>query len=168
MAREIRLRGKKEMSEKGTPNTETPDTQDAEREEPMQAIDFDTASEEEIMVFVESALDRLSAEGLTAVIEAAQDRRRERQEKVKEDLLAEFRERAASLGMRVSLEPMDAPMSGRGRRTRKEGSTPVAPKYRGPNGETWSGRGMPPKWLTALEATGRRREEFLIAQEYEV
>lgn len=38
----------------------------------------------------------------------------------------------------------------------------VAPKYRGPNGETWTGRGLPPRWLAALEAAGRKRESFLI------
>ncbi|OZI22814.1 H-NS family nucleoid-associated regulatory protein [Bordetella genomosp. 7] len=40
----------------------------------------------------------------------------------------------------------------------------VAPKYRHPEtGETWSGRGKPPRWLTAEEAAGRTREAFLIA-----
>lgn len=39
---------------------------------------------------------------------------------------------------------------------------PVAPKYRGPNGETWTGRGRPPRWLTGLEAGGKKREAFLI------
>jgi DNA-binding protein H-NS len=24
------------------------------------------------------------------------------------------------------------------------------PKFRGPNGETWSGRGMTPKWMTDM------------------
>lgn len=38
----------------------------------------------------------------------------------------------------------------------------VAPKYRGPAGETWSGRGLMPKWLTALVATGRKKEEFAV------
>lgn len=38
----------------------------------------------------------------------------------------------------------------------------VAVKYRGPNGETWSGRGKAPNWLTSLEAQGRRRDEFLV------
>lgn len=41
------------------------------------------------------------------------------------------------------------------------GST-VAPKYRGPNGETWSGRGLLPRWLAALEAQGSRKEDFAI------
>ncbi len=39
---------------------------------------------------------------------------------------------------------------------------PVAAKYRGLNGETWSGRGKAPKWLTNLEAQGRKKDEFLI------
>lgn len=38
----------------------------------------------------------------------------------------------------------------------------ASPKYRGPNGETWSGRGLAPKWLTALEGKGKKRESFLI------
>ena len=36
------------------------------------------------------------------------------------------------------------------------------PKYRGPDGETWAGRGLAPKWLTALEDKGKKRESFLI------
>lgn len=38
----------------------------------------------------------------------------------------------------------------------------IEPKYRGPQGETWSGRGLAPKWLAALEAEGKRREDFAI------
>lgn len=40
--------------------------------------------------------------------------------------------------------------------------TAVAIKYRGPNGESWSGRGKAPNWLTSLEASGRKRDEFLV------
>ena len=36
------------------------------------------------------------------------------------------------------------------------------PKYQGPNGETWAGRGLTPKWMTALEKKGKKRESFLI------
>lgn len=40
---------------------------------------------------------------------------------------------------------------------------PVAPKYRHPeSGETWSGRGRAPRWLTAAEQTGASREQFRI------
>lgn len=38
----------------------------------------------------------------------------------------------------------------------------VAPKYRGPNGETWSGRGLAPRWLASLIATGKTKEDFAI------
>ena len=38
----------------------------------------------------------------------------------------------------------------------------VAAKFSGPNGETWSGRGLTPRWLSALLAQGRAKEEFAI------
>jgi DNA-binding protein H-NS len=36
------------------------------------------------------------------------------------------------------------------------------PKYRGPNGETWAGRGLAPRWMTDLEKKGKKRDSFLI------
>ncbi len=42
--------------------------------------------------------------------------------------------------------------------------TTVAVKFRGPNGETWSGRGKAPNWLTSLESQGRHRDEFLVSR----
>ncbi len=40
---------------------------------------------------------------------------------------------------------------------------PVAVKYRNSEtGETWTGRGQPSTWIKAMEATGRKREEFLV------
>jgi DNA-binding protein H-NS len=41
----------------------------------------------------------------------------------------------------------------------------VAPKYRNPENptETWAGRGLKPRWLTAAIKTGRKAEDFLIA-----
>ena len=39
----------------------------------------------------------------------------------------------------------------------------VAPKYRNPaTGDTWSGRGLQPKWLRAAVAAGRKVEDFLV------
>jgi DNA-binding protein H-NS len=35
-------------------------------------------------------------------------------------------------------------------------------KFRGPGGETWSGRGLAPRWLAELEAKGKKRESYLI------
>jgi DNA-binding protein H-NS len=45
----------------------------------------------------------------------------------------------------------------------KKPSAAVAPKYKGPNGETWTGRGLTPKWLTSLVAAGGTKEQYLIA-----
>lgn len=40
---------------------------------------------------------------------------------------------------------------------------PVPPKYRHPDtGETWTGRGKAPRWITEAETAGRSRDEFLI------
>jgi DNA-binding protein H-NS len=40
----------------------------------------------------------------------------------------------------------------------------VPPKYRGPGGETWAGRGAKPRWLRALLGDGHSIEEFAIAR----
>jgi len=38
----------------------------------------------------------------------------------------------------------------------------VPPKYRSPDGETWSGRGMKPRWLSAAIKRGADLEDFTI------
>jgi DNA-binding protein H-NS len=47
-------------------------------------------------------------------------------------------------------------------RKSKAAGVPVAAKYKGPAGEAWSGRGLTPKWLKALEAQGRNKSEFAV------
>ena len=39
----------------------------------------------------------------------------------------------------------------------------VPPKYRGPSGETWAGRGAKPRWLVAAIKGGKKLDDFLIA-----
>ena len=50
---------------------------------------------------------------------------------------------------------------GQSRTTAKSGNK-VAPKYRDDSGNTWSGRGLAPKWLTAAMAQGKKREDFAV------
>ena len=38
----------------------------------------------------------------------------------------------------------------------------VPPKYRGPKGETWAGRGAKPRWLVAAIKGGKKLDDFLI------
>ncbi len=70
----------------------------------------------------------------------------------------EIKEKMAAFGITVAdLE------EGRGR-ARKSSPTksanPAPAKFRGPNGETWSGRGLMPRWLAALVAGGEPKEAF--------
>ena len=38
----------------------------------------------------------------------------------------------------------------------------VPPRYRGPSGETWAGRGARPRWLVAAIKRGKKLDDFLI------
>ena len=40
----------------------------------------------------------------------------------------------------------------------------VPPKYRGPSGKTWAGRGAKPRWLVAAIKGGKKIDDFLIAR----
>lgn len=37
-----------------------------------------------------------------------------------------------------------------------------AAKFKGPNGETWSGAGLMPKWLKVEIAAGKKKEDFAV------
>ena len=110
-------------------------------------------------------LDSMTAQELTALIEAAEAKRTQKQEEARTALIEEFRNKAAQLGLELEallpagITPPSATLS---RRTRRDAGGTVAARFRGPNGETWSGRGRMPKWLSAQEAQGRNRDEFRI------
>lgn len=44
----------------------------------------------------------------------------------------------------------------------KSAGSVVAAKFIGPNGESWSGRGLMPRWLSALVAQGQAKENFAV------
>jgi DNA-binding protein H-NS len=46
--------------------------------------------------------------------------------------------------------------------TRRTKGVKVAPKYRGPDGNTWCGRGLKPRWLVKEMKEGKKPEDFLI------
>jgi DNA-binding protein H-NS len=72
----------------------------------------------------------------------------------------EIKAKMAAFG--ITLADLDGGKS----RVRKAGAaksgSPAPAKYRGPNGETWSGRGLMPRWLAALVAQGQSKESFAI------
>ena len=49
-----------------------------------------------------------------------------------------------------------------GKAGKAKSKTPAPAKYTGPNGESWTGRGLMPRWLTALVDEGHAKEEYLI------
>lgn len=48
---------------------------------------------------------------------------------------------------------------------KKAASKDVPIKYKGPNGEAWTGRGLMPKWMKAQLEQGKAREDFLLAKQ---
>ena len=48
------------------------------------------------------------------------------------------------------------------RKTKKRSSKKAAVKYRDGDGNTWTGRGLTPKWLKAAEKAGQKRDTFLV------
>ena len=118
-------------------------------------------------------LDRMTVQQLTTLIAAAEAKRRDKLEDARAALRAEMEQRTAELGIsagdlfstagqQVPAEQAAGKNGTRARKPRDDIGTKRAAKYRGPNGEEWSGRGRMPNWLAALEAEGRGREEFLI------
>jgi len=56
------------------------------------------------------------------------------------------------------------PKSAKAKAPRKANGTKrkVAIKYRDDKGNTWTGRGKTPRWLTATEKAGKSREQFKV------
>ena len=113
------------------------------------------------------SLGALSAQQLTELIAAAEETRRDKVESEKQKLVEEMRARAAEIGVDPDvLFGHRAPAAAPVRRRRSSGSSDarkdVIPKFRGPNGETWSGRGRMPRWLHEAEAKGHKRVEFAV------
>jgi DNA-binding protein H-NS len=89
----------------------------------------------------------------------------ELRERVDETLLkrrAELEQQLARMGKAIAVV-------GRARVVRGGGSAlkgrTVPPKYRGPSGETWAGRGARPRWLVEAIKGGKKLDDFLIDKE---
>ena len=79
------------------------------------------------------------------------------------DAIEEIKQKMQAYG----LTPEDLGFGG-GRSKRKasgnaSGKSKAPAKYRGPNGETWSGgRGRKPRWVTEALAAGQKIEQFAV------
>lgn len=84
-------------------------------------------------------------------------------------MLAQLREQMAAYGItaeelsrpapkiRLKAAPAKAASPAKG----KKPAAPLPAKYRGPEGQKWTGRETAPKWLNDLVAAGKSREDFL-------
>ena len=107
-------------------------------------------------------LNTLSPKELDALISKAKQRK---QTLAKRSPIAEVRKALAAVAKKHGWtlgEVFGAPAAAKGRTSSAKG-TKVAAKYRHPEtGQTWSGRGILPKWMTEEIAKGRKREDFAI------
>jgi DNA-binding protein H-NS len=88
-------------------------------------------------------------------------------------VLAQLREQMAAYGITAEELSRPAPKArpkappAKSAASPAKGRKPVVSlpaKYRGPEGQEWSGKGMAPKWLNDLVAGGKTRDDFLINQ----
>lgn len=96
---------------------------------------------------------------LNAEIEKLQQLAKEMREQEVEKVIGEIKEKMRAYGL-VASDLGFTPAIVRTRVSRK--SQVVQAKYRGANGEEWSGRGLTPKWLREEIAKGKPKEDFAI------
>lgn len=115
---------------------------------------------------VQRSLEGLSVAALREVIEFATDLIEQKTEGVKRSFIEEVTARAVSLGLSVtdlfsrSTPPAAVKKAAPVVKIAGGKGTGATVKYRGPNGEEWSGRGRPARWITELEAKGKKRADY--------
>lgn len=100
--------------------------------------------------------NNLSETEIQALIENAGKALKDRQSSKRKEVIAQIKELAASIGVTVDINEGDR------KADRKAGK--VAARYVNPANatQTWTGRGLAPKWMQELLASGRNKAEFEI------
>jgi DNA-binding protein H-NS len=100
---------------------------------------------------------------LQALIAEAQQQLAGRQKAMRKEVVAKIKDLAASIGATVEVK-FDQHAEKSGGRIRGGQTGKVTAKYQNPANpeETWTGRGMAPKWMKELLDSGRSKDEFLI------
>jgi len=86
--------------------------------------------------------------------------------KLRDEIAAVLNSRAEDLRREIEKltggAPVHAAKANGGDNESKVKRKKTAPKYRGPDGGTWCGRGKRPRWLTSALEEGKNLEDFLI------
>ena len=107
-------------------------------------------------------LDSLSVPELNQLIEDAKAALEGKKQGARAQLIEEMREKAAQLGLELG-DLLDKPGPRTNvRKPRSDAGKAVAAKYRSPEGETWTGRGRMPRWLTEAMHHGMAKEDFAV------
>jgi len=104
-------------------------------------------------------IDNLSLTDLNDLIARAQKAIASKKDEAKAGAISRLRAVAESEGF--TLDELMGRGNG-GRRQRSDKGVKLKPKYKGPNGEIYTGRGPTPKWLKSLERKGEKREKYLV------
>jgi DNA-binding protein H-NS len=104
-------------------------------------------------------IDNFSLAQLNDLIARAQKAIAAKKDEAKADAMSKLKALAAAEGF--TLDELVGRHPG-GRRQRSDKGVKLKPKYVGPNGEIYTGRGPTPKWLKALERKGEKREKYLV------
>jgi DNA-binding protein H-NS len=87
--------------------------------------------------------------------------------KLRDDVTKALSDQAAALRAQLTSLTEGEPTGGRATRVSRKSKLSgrkIAPKYRDKAGNTWSGRGAQPRWMTAAIRAGAKRDDFLIAK----
>src|SRR5690606_5792808 len=81
-----------------------------------------------------------------------------------EAVITDIKQKMEAYGLTARDLGLSTSTGGGATRTRKSSSKSTAAiKYRGPNGEPWSGgRGRKPKWVTDALAQGKKLDDFAV------
>ena len=103
-----------------------------------------------------SEYQHLSENELQTVINEAEKALRDKQLQKRKEVIAQINELARSIGITVEINENSSRSTRKGKK--------VAAKYRNPHNpsQTWSGRGIAPKWIQTLLDTGQDKSDFLI------
>ncbi len=98
----------------------------------------------------------LSEHELQALIDNAAKALKQKQESKRKEVIAQIKELAASIGVNIVIQDDTKSSARKG--------VKVPPKYRNPDDptQTWTGRGVAPKWMQALIEKGHDKAEFEI------
>lgn len=105
-------------------------------------------------------IDNLSVSDLNELAARVQKAIAAKKDEAKAGTLAKLKAMASAEGF--SWDELTGKGGGGGRRQRSDKGVKLKPKYLGPNGEIYTGRGPTPKWLKSLERKGEKREKFLV------